>query len=108
MTLPIVARRSPATTTPPVWTIATIVVPCGASGTAAGSRPREPGTSSGAVAPRKSVNDGEPGVRYSTGSRPVPPARSGTNAPQHGRSARRTIAGEVLTVLRDGGAEYRA
>ena len=57
MRLPAVDRRSPAITTPPSYTAATIVVPWGiaSAGVPCGRR-------SGAAAARKSVNDGEPGV----------------------------------------------
>src|SRR6478672_3341518 len=57
MRLPAVDRRSPAITTPPSYTAATIVVPWGI---ASASVPC--GRRSGAAAARKSANDGEPGV----------------------------------------------
>ncbi|VEH31007.1 Uncharacterised protein [Cellulomonas fimi] len=69
---PIVARRSPAMTTPPSNASATIVVPCGATTSAAGSG-RFPGRSSGACAPRNSTNDDEPGVVKACGRRPEAP-----------------------------------
>jgi hypothetical protein len=52
--LPMVARRSPAMTTPLAWVTATIVVPCGAS-TVPGGRVSRDGRRSGAAAPRNSV-----------------------------------------------------
>ena len=70
MTLPIVARRSPARMTPLVWVIATIVVPCGAS-TMAGLNvacARLPGSSSGAWLDRKSLKELFPGVKNAEGS----------------------------------------
>ena len=70
MMLPIVARRSPAITTPPGKVAATIVVPCGARSAAdpSGSE-RRVGSSSGAWPARKSANDEVPGSRYAAGSR---------------------------------------
>jgi hypothetical protein len=62
MMLPIVARRSPAITTPPSKVAATIVVPCGAS-TPAGGGVRRAGSRSGACSATKSANDDEPGTR---------------------------------------------
>ncbi len=56
MTLPIVARRSPAMTTPLLCVTATIVVPCGASTVPDGSVSRD-GSRSGAAALRNSVNE---------------------------------------------------
>ena len=47
MTLPMVARRSPAMTTPPSKSRDTIVVPCGASMLAPEGRRRPAGSSSG-------------------------------------------------------------
>ena len=64
MRLPIVARRSPAITTPSTQLIATIVVPCGAmSALTPGGSGRLPGSRCGAVLVRKSVNDETPAVR---------------------------------------------
>ena len=71
ITLPAVARRSPAMTTPSRNTSATIVVACGTSspaGTAAAPRPlrssgTRPGSRCGALAVTKSVNDDGPGAR---------------------------------------------
>src|SRR5215213_1341421 len=64
MMLPIVARRSPAITTPPGKVAATIVVPCGARSAALPSgRERRLGSSSGACSVRNSANDEEPGRR---------------------------------------------
>ena len=70
MMLPIVARRSPAITTPPSKVAATIVVPCGARSPACWlGWERRDGSSSGAWAARKSAKDDEPGVMYAAGSR---------------------------------------
>jgi hypothetical protein len=64
MMLPMVARRSPAITTPPSKVAATIVVPCGARSAAdPGGRLRWLGSSSGACWERNSENDEEPGTR---------------------------------------------
>ena len=52
MRLPIVARRSPAITTPPSKVTATIVVPCGTSGTAPAGSARPAGQQRGGRAPR--------------------------------------------------------
>ena len=62
MMLPIVARRSPAITTPPGKVAATIVVPCGARSPAwpCGTA-RRAGSRSGACSARKSANDDVPG-----------------------------------------------
>ena len=58
MRLPIVARRSPAITTPSRYVAATIVVACGARPAAEpGGSGRRPGSSSGAALVRKSVNE---------------------------------------------------
>ncbi|MFD0568945.1 hypothetical protein ACFQ0T_06240 [Kitasatospora gansuensis] len=54
ITFPIVARRSPAITTPPPKTAATMVVPCGASIVRPSGSLRPPGSSSGECWPRKS------------------------------------------------------
>ena len=64
MMLPIVARRSPAITTPPRKVAATIVVACGDSSAAlpAGSVIRE-GSRSGDTLPTKSANEDVPGAR---------------------------------------------
>src|SRR5687768_3984837 len=70
MMLPIVARRSPAITTPPGKVAATIVVPWGARSPAGEvGATRRDGSSSGACALRKSRKDEDPGVRYAAGSR---------------------------------------
>ncbi len=70
MTLPIVARRSPAITTPPGKVAATIVVPCGARSPAwPGGSDRWDGSRSGAWPARKSVNEEVPGTMYAAGSR---------------------------------------
>ena len=61
MTLPIVARRSPAMTTPPGKVADTIVVPCGVSMVPGGSV-RALGRSWGACWRRKSVKEELPGV----------------------------------------------
>src|SRR5450759_3789491 len=74
MTLPIVARRSPAITTPRGWVTATIVVPCGNSPTTESPAvPRRPGSRSGACAARKSVKEEDPGVRNVGGRQPERP-----------------------------------
>src|SRR5664280_2500184 len=71
MTLPIVARRSPAITTPRGWVTATIVVPCRTSPTTeTAAAPRRPGSRSGACAARKSVKEEDPGVRNVDGRQP--------------------------------------
>jgi hypothetical protein len=59
-----VARRSPAITTPPENVAATIVVPWGARSAAepSGSE-RRAGSSSGACPARNSANEDVPGVR---------------------------------------------
>ena len=56
MMLPIVARRSPAMTTPEACVTATIVVPCGASTEPAG-KVRLAGSRSGAATPRNSAKE---------------------------------------------------
>src|SRR4051812_3633490 len=68
ITLPIVARRSPAISTPPLKVTATIVVPCGAWTWLPSGNFRPEGSNSGAWARRKSVNDDDPGVKYAGGS----------------------------------------
>src|SRR3954454_17635035 len=69
--LPMVARRSPAITTPSAQEMATMVVPCGAmSALIPGGRGRRPGSSSGAATERNSVNDDMPAVVYTAGRRP--------------------------------------
>src|SRR5664280_2941533 len=74
MTLPIVARRSPAITTPRGWVTATIVVPCRTSPTTESpAAPRRPGSRSGACAARKSVKEEDPGVRNVGGRQPERP-----------------------------------
>src|SRR3954451_111814 len=71
MTLPIVARRSPAITTPPEKVAATIVVPCGVSPAASPSgSDRRVGSSSGAWSARKSAKEDEPGTKYDDGRLP--------------------------------------
>src|SRR5690606_24533791 len=75
---PIVARRSPAITTPPATpsapnVSATIVVACGASGAVPPTpcaATRCDGRRSGACPARKSRNDDDPGVVNASGSRP--------------------------------------
>lgn len=70
--LPIVARRSPARTTPPGKVAATIVVPCGASmAPFMGGVCRLPGSIPGAWSDRKSMKEDDPGVRKAAGRRPV-------------------------------------
>lgn len=72
ITLPMVARRSPASTTPPMNVTATIVVPCGASmAPCRGGRFRLPGSIPGDWSDRKSMNEEDPGVRKAAGRRPV-------------------------------------
>src|ERR1700709_2623950 len=70
MMLPIVARRSPAITTPSGNVAATIVVPCGASSAAlpSGSE-RRLGSSSGACSVRNSAKEDEPERRKAGPSR---------------------------------------
>ena len=64
MTLPIVARRSPAITTPPAKVTATIVVACGARSAALPvGNVRRAGSRSGATAPTNSAKEEVPGVR---------------------------------------------
>ena len=61
ITLPIVARRSPATTTPPGKVAATIVVPCGAQvGRRPGPAARELGSTFGATRAAKSAKEDVP------------------------------------------------
>src|SRR5688500_1512803 len=70
MMLPIVARRSPAITTPPAKVAATIVVPWGARSAASPvGRARRDGSRSGAWAPRKSAKLDVPGVMKDVGRR---------------------------------------
>ena len=74
MMLPIVARRSPAITTPSGNVAATIVVPCGARSAACpGGSERRDGSRSGAWPARKSAKEDVPGTMYAAGRRP--PAR---------------------------------
>ena len=64
MMLPMVARLSPAITTPLANVTATIVVACGARSAALpGGSERRVGSRSGATAPRNSANEDVPGVR---------------------------------------------
>src|SRR3954452_18635703 len=73
MTLPIVARRSPAMTTPWVWTTATIVVPCGASMwlvIPAGRSRRRPGSRAGWWEARKAAKELVPGAKNARGNAP--------------------------------------
>ena len=69
MILPIVARRSPAITTPFWQVTATIVVPCGTVMGAAGDNAAAPcpGSRWGSAAVRNSVNDPLPGRMYAAG-----------------------------------------
>src|SRR4051794_26782629 len=72
ITLPAVALRSPAITTPPGNVTATIVVPCGKcspAGVAAGTS-RFPGSMPGEYDDRNSVNDEGPWLMNAPGSRP--------------------------------------
>src|SRR5256885_4481699 len=80
--LPMVARRSPAITTPSPQVIATMVVPCGAtSAVRPGGSGRRPGSSSGAVRLRNSVNEETPGVVNAAGRRPDGSRPADTNSP---------------------------
>ena len=66
-----VARRSPAITTPSAAAIATIVVACGARSAAMpGGSGRRPGSSSGATRLRKSVKEDVPALVNTSGRRP--------------------------------------
>src|SRR4051794_22859447 len=83
MTLPIVARRSPAMTTPEPCATATIVVPCGASTVMpCVAWARLPGSRSGAKAARKSENELLAGEKKALGSLP-PSARRSMPSPCH-------------------------
>src|SRR6476469_7088034 len=70
MRLPMVARRSPAITTPPSKVAATIVVACGTCGTVPGGSCWRPGSRWSAWTARNSVNDEEPGIKCGAGARP--------------------------------------
>src|SRR4051795_57887 len=73
MTLPMVARRSPAMTTPCLCTTATIVVPWGASMwlvMPAGRSRRRPGRRSGWCEARKSAKELLPGAKNARGRDP--------------------------------------
>src|SRR3954452_4152223 len=73
MTLPMVARRSPAMTTPFVCTTATMVVPWGASMwlvMPAGRSRRRPGRRAGWCEARKSAEELLPGAENARGSDP--------------------------------------
>ena len=63
MMLPIVARRSPAITTPSAQVSATMVVACGTAIGAASAPGRPPGNRCGSAVARNSVNDPVPGRR---------------------------------------------
>ena len=63
MRLPMVARRSPAMTRPPLQVSATIVVPCGASTTPAAPVARPPGSRPGSTAATKPVKEELPAAR---------------------------------------------
>src|SRR6188472_66838 len=65
MMLPIVARRSPATTTPPGKAAATIGVPCAVRSPIPASAARDDGKTSGATRETKSVNEEDPIRKYS-------------------------------------------
>src|SRR3954466_14395625 len=70
MMLPIVARRSPAMTTPPGKVAATIVVPCGARSPACPwGTARRDGSRSGDCTARKSAKLEVPGAMNDAGSR---------------------------------------
>src|SRR5262245_46601449 len=76
---PMVARRSPAMTTPPSQAIATIVVAWGAmSADSPGGSGRRPGSSSGAAALRNSVKDDVPTAVKAADSRLVGSTPTGT------------------------------
>src|SRR5690554_2232776 len=66
---PIVARRSPAMTTPPSKATATIVVACGKLGTSPAGRSRCPGSRCGACPARNSTKDEVPGAVNDAGRR---------------------------------------
>src|SRR5262249_28529080 len=79
--LPMVARRSPAITTPSARLTAMMVVACGAMSAGPGGNGRPPGNSSGAVRLRKSGNEAMPGVVNAAGSRPVESKPADTSFP---------------------------
>src|SRR5690606_30199500 len=89
ITCPAVARRSPATTTPPGKVTATIVVPCASSSPARddAGRVRPAGSDPGEYAPRNSVNDAMSGLANNPGRRPVCDSWDATRLPSlhHGR-----------------------
>jgi hypothetical protein len=87
MMLPIVARRSPAITTPPGKVAATMVVACGASTVAPAGIARRCGSSSGAWDDRNSVNDEEPTARNAAGSWLLPSGIWVTREPYPARRA---------------------
>src|SRR6476620_3559914 len=99
MRLPIVARRSPAITTPPSKVSATIVVPCGASSAPPGGRGRLEGSRWGAWTPTNSVNELDPVAVKAAGNRPAswwpgkltgrPSGRSRARTPPRWTPARR-------------------
>src|SRR5512146_1775919 len=76
---PAVARRSPASTTPPSQTAATIVVACGRSRTTCETAPSpdggviRPGSSPGEYEARKSVNEEVCRLRKPDGEPPAAP-----------------------------------
>src|SRR5215203_17446 len=88
MTLPMVARRSPATTTPPGKVAATIVVPCGTRSPAPADTFRWLGNTLGATRAAKSAND-EVSARRKSGVNPTDDERSLTGRPS-GRTSERT------------------
>src|SRR5437763_4059523 len=90
MTLPIVARRAPAMTTPVVCTTATIVVPCGASIVGfmpGGVSRRRPGSRSGRWEARKSAKELLPGAKKAPGREP-PSRDESMRSPCHELTAR--------------------
>src|SRR5215213_2469544 len=87
MTLPMVARRSPATTTPPGKVAATIVVPCGTRSPAPADTFRWVGSTLGATRAAKSEND-EVSARRKSAVRPTEEERLLTGRLSGRRSGR--------------------
>src|SRR5579875_1590851 len=98
MMLPIVARRSPAISTPAACATATIVVPCGTSAGTGPAAVRRPGSRSGACRPRKSAKLVPPGTRKAAGSRPGP-SRASLTEPSSLAALLHVGADELLGVL---------
>src|SRR6185436_18390030 len=108
--LPIVARLSPATTTPPGNAAATIVVPCGVRSPPA-TAVREDGNASGATRDRKSVKEEDPIRKNSEVSSTTcrlsftgrPSGRTNVRTPQRsprGRRQSRPAASPPLSPVR--------